>query len=152
MLGHCNRRAEDSPMHVTPYLFFPGTCEEAMTFYAEVLGADPPQIMRLSDMPPGDQAQMAGMPADAVMNAMLKKGGLDLMASDAPPGESVGMQGVSIHLALDSVAEARHVFEAFAEGGTVGMPMGETFWTPAFGTVADRFGTRWMVSVEDGAA
>jgi PhnB protein len=32
------------------------------------------------------------------------------------------------------------------------MPMGETFWTPAFGVVRDRFGTSWMVSVEEGAA
>jgi hypothetical protein len=25
------------PMHVTPYLMFPGTCEEAFDFYAETL-------------------------------------------------------------------------------------------------------------------
>jgi PhnB protein len=144
--------AEERAMHTTPYLFFPGTCEEAMRFYAEVLGADPPQIMRMSDMPPDDQEEMAGMPEDSVMNAMLKKDGVDIMASDMPPEESAGMQGVSIHLALDSVAEAHRVFGAFAKGGEVRMPMAETFWTPAFGTVTDRFGTRWMVSVEDGVA
>jgi PhnB protein len=86
------------------------------------------------------------------MNAMLKKGDFEIMASDTPPGETSGMAGMSIHLAMDSVAEAHRVFEAFADGGEVGMPMGETFWTPAFGTVRDRFGTSWMVSVEDGAA
>ena len=32
------------------------------------------------------------------------------------------------------------------------MPMGATFWTPAFGVLTDRYGTRWMVSVEDGVA
>ncbi|MGP1357806.1 VOC family protein [Roseicyclus sp.] len=139
-------------MHVTPYLFFPGTCEAAMRFYAEVPGADPPQIMRMSDMPPADQEDMAGMPPGSVMNAMLKAGGVEIMASDMPPGEGAGMQGVSIHLALDSVAEAHRVFDAFAEGGEVRMPMGATFWTPAFGTLTDRYGTRWMVSVEDGVA
>ncbi|MDG4647317.1 VOC family protein [Roseibacterium sp. SDUM158017] len=139
-------------MHVTPYLFFPGTCEEAMLFYAETLGTDPPHFVRMKDMPPEDQAQMAGMPPDAVMNAGLKKGAFEVMASDTPPGEDAGMEGVSLHLALDDVAEAHRVFDVFAEGGTVGMPMGATFWTPAFGTVRDRFGTRWMVSVEDGAA
>jgi PhnB protein len=139
-------------MHVTPYIFFPGTCEEAMRFYADVLGADPPQIMRMADMPQADQDQMSGMPADAVMNAMLKAGDLELMGSDTPPGETGAMAGISLHVAMDSVAEAHRVFAAFAEGGHVGMPMGETFWTPAFGTVVDRYGTRWMVSVEEGAA
>jgi PhnB protein len=109
-------------------------------------------VMRLTDMPPEDQANMAGMPDNAVMNAMLKKGDFEIMASDTPPGETSGMAGMSIHLAMDSVAEAHRVFEAFADGGEVGMPMGETFWTPAFGVVRDRFGTSWMVSVEEGAA
>jgi PhnB protein len=73
------------------------------------------------------------------------------MASDTPPEETAEMAGISIHLAMDSVAEAHRVFAAFAEGGSAGMPIGPTFWTPAFGTVRDRFGTRWMVSVVDGA-
>jgi PhnB protein len=144
-----HRTREEHAMHATPYLFFDGTCAEAMTFYAETLGADPPVIMRTTDMPPEDQANMEGVPADAVMNAMLKKGGFEMMASDAGPGDSPKMAGCSIHLALDSVAEAHRVFEVFAEGGAVGMPMGATFWTPAFGTVTDRYGTRWMVSVEE---
>jgi PhnB protein len=137
-------------MHVTPYLFFPGTCEEAMTFYARTLGTDPPHIARFTDMPPEDQAKMSGMPEDAVMNAMLVHEGLEIMASDGAQMEGGQMAGCSIHLALDSVDEAHRVFEAFAEGGEVGMPIGATFWTAAFGTVTDRFGTRWMVSVEDG--
>jgi PhnB protein len=138
-------------MHVTPYLFFEGTCEEAMRFYAQTLGTEPPTIIRLTDMPPADQEQMKGMPEDSVMNAMLKHGAFEIMASDTPPGETTGMQGISLHLAMDSVAEAHRVFDAFTQGGTVSMPMAETFWTPAFGSVADRYGTRWMVSVEDGA-
>ena len=28
------------------------------------------------------------------------------------------------------------------------MPLGETFWSPLFGTCTDRFGTSWMVDVE----
>lgn len=138
-------------MHATPYLFFDGTCAEAMAFYAETLKADPPVIMRMADMPPEDQAAMDGMPEDAVMNAMIKKGDFELMGSDGSAMEGGRMAGCSIHIALDSVDEAHRVFAAFAEGGEVGMPMGKTFWTPAFGTVTDRFGTRWMVSVEDGA-
>lgn len=31
------------------------------------------------------------------------------------------------------------------------MPMGETFWSPAFGVLVDRFGTPWMVSADSPA-
>ncbi|MBY6201394.1 VOC family protein [Maritalea mobilis] len=137
-------------MHITPYLFFDGTCEAALTFYAELLGAPAPEILRFADMPEADRAQMAGMADDAVMNATLRHGDLEILASDSAAGDGAGMTGASLHLALDSVAEAHRVFAGLAEGGEVGMPMGETFWTPAFGTVRDRFGIRWMVSVEDG--
>ena len=135
-------------MHVTPYLFFPGNCEEAVRFYADTLGTDPPDIMRMKDMPHEDQAAMEGMPPDAVMNAMLKKGDFEIMASDATPEDAGRMAGVSIHLSLDSTAEAQRVFDTFAEGGSVGMPMQKTFWATAFGTVADRYGVRWMVSCD----
>ena len=137
-------------MRVIPYLFFPGTCREAITWYAEVLGIETPQFMTLRDMPEEDRAAMAGMPEDAVMNVALVKGDLNIMASDSGPEDAQAMAGVSIHLGLDSVAEAHRVFDAFADGGEVGMPMQATFWTPAFGTVRDRYGVRWMVSVEDG--
>ena len=36
---------------------------------------------------------------------------------------------------------------ALSEGGQVQMPMEKTFWSPAFGMVADRFGVSWMVNV-----
>ena len=41
--------------------------------------------------------------------------------------------------------DARRVFDQLAEGGTVAMPVSETFWSPAFGMVTDRFGIPWMV-------
>jgi PhnB protein len=44
----------------------------------------------------------------------------------------------------------RRIFEAFADGGEVGMPLGETFWAPLFGTCTDRFGVNWMVNVDAG--
>ena len=137
-------------MHVTPYLHFSGTCDEAMQFYAQVFRTDPPQIFRYKDMPPEDQAQMPGVPADAVMNASITHPGGMIMADDVVFGEPQKMSGSSIHLGLPSVAEAHRVFDALAQGGEVGMPMQKTFWTPAFGTVADKYGTRWMVSVAEG--
>ena len=34
-----------------------------------------------------------------------------------------------------------------ADGGQVTMPLTQTFWSPKFGMLTDRFGVAWMVSV-----
>jgi len=41
---------------------------------------------------------------------------------------------------------AERVFQALAEGGTVLMPIQQTFWATRFGMLVDRFGLLWMVS------
>ena len=42
-------------------------------------------------------------------------------------------------------AQARRVFDALADGGTVQMPLAKTFFASSFGMLADRFGLPWMV-------
>lgn len=44
------------------------------------------------------------------------------------------------------MAEGRRVFDALSEGGKVGMAFGETFWSPGYGNLTDRFGIPWMVN------
>jgi PhnB protein len=40
------------------------------------------------------------------------------------------------------------MFDATAEGGTVVMPMQETFWAESFGMLTDKFGINWMFNCE----
>jgi PhnB protein len=39
-------------------------------------------------------------------------------------------------------------FHALAEGGTVTMPLQETFWAKRFGAVTDRYGLPWTINCE----
>ena len=137
-------------MQVTPYLHFSGNCDEAIHFYAKVFRTDPPDVFRFKDMPDDEKAKMQDVPENAVMNCSITHPGGMIMADDMVFGEPTKMAGNSIHLGLPSVAEAHRVFAELAEGGEIGMPIQEEFWTPAFGTVVDKYGTRWMVSVADG--
>jgi len=41
----------------------------------------------------------------------------------------------------------KRLFAALSDGGQVQMPLAKTFFSPAFGMVADRFGVSWMVIV-----
>ena len=135
-------------MQPVPYLFFQNTCAEAMRFYAETFGTGKPEIMSFDSMPEDEKAKMPGVPASAVMHAALKVGDGWIYASDDPSGETPAMAGTSIALSFPTVEEAKRVFDALAGGGEVRMSFEPTFWSPGFGTLTDRYGTRWMVMAD----
>jgi PhnB protein len=132
-------------MSFSPYLFFVGTCREAMTAYQSIFGGEL-QIVTAADMPDAPE----DAPADAIMHAaLILDGGALLMASDDPSATDAGPKtGIMVSYSASSPANAAEVFEALARGGEVQMPMGATSWSPAFGMCIDRFGTPWMVGAD----
>ena len=56
-------------------------------------------------------------------------------------------QGFALSLTVADPAEAERRFAALGAGGEVQMPLAQTFFSPRFGMVADRFGVSWMVYV-----
>jgi PhnB protein len=133
-------------MSLHPYLFFTSTTREAMARYHEILGGDL-EIMSAADLPAGEDMPFDAS-ADFVIHAALTlgDGGL-LMASDDPTGDGSGVKGAAVNLTLDDADEGRRIFESLAEGGRVDMALGETFWSPLFGSCVDRFGVAWMINV-----
>jgi PhnB protein len=126
------------------YLFFNGNCAEAMRFYERTLGGKLERMMTYADSPEAEKCPPGSK--DLIMHACLVLDGRMLMASDSAPGyENKGMSGFGLSLNYPTAAEARRAFDALADGGTVTMPLAETFWTDIFGMVTDRFGTPWMV-------
>ncbi|MEO6005796.1 MAG: VOC family protein [Opitutus sp.] len=132
---------------IEPYLFFGGRCEEALEFYRTALGARVLMMMRFSEspapMPPGS------IPPgfeNKIMHASVEVGSSSFMASD---GNESGakFEGFSLSITFATESEVERVFAALADGGTVGMPLGKTFWSPKFGMLTDRFGIGWMVSL-----
>jgi PhnB protein len=135
-------------MQVQPYLFFEGRCEEALEFYRQALDAHVDMLMRFEESPeaPPPGAVAPGS-EDKVMHASFRVGDSTLMASDGGCSGRSGFQGITLSLNLADSAEAERRFRALAAGGEVQMPLGATFWSPAFGMVVDRFGVSWMVNV-----
>ena len=131
---------------LNPYLHFNGQCEEAFNFYAKVLGGEIVAMIPHKGTPAEEH-----VPAEwrnKIIHARLMVGDKLLMASDTPPDRFDQPKGFSVTVGVDTAAEAERIFNAFAEGGTVRMPMGETFFAERFRMVADRFGTPWMVLCE----
>ena len=140
-------------MQVQSYLFFNGRCEEAIEFYKKTLGAKVEMMMRFSESP--EKAIHAG-PAESEQDHACV-----LQASAIPrswrrtacsDGTAAEFKGFSLSLNAKDEADARRLFAALSDGGQVHQPLIKTFFSPAFGMVADKFGMGWMVVVEQAAA
>jgi PhnB protein len=130
-------------MRFHPYLNFDGHCAEAFRFYAELLGGE------LEIMTHGDAPMAGDVPEswrDRVLHAALKVGDELLMGSDAPSDRFRAPAATYVSVHVDDREEAERIFNALAEGGRVEMPFQSTFWSPGFGSLADRWGTLWMVN------
>ncbi len=133
-------------MDLNPYLTFPGTCAEALEFYAEVFGGQVEAVQTVADSP------MAGdMPPEAqsqVMHGRVRIGERLIMASDDLQGTYEAPRGLYIQTAFDDVEKASRVFSRLAKNGQVVMPFGPTFWAAGFGMCRDRYGVPWMVNCD----
>ena len=136
-------------MELEPYLDLGGRCEEALNFYAKVFGGEITQLNRFEDAP-------AGMGVDPnqkqkIMHATFVSPSLKFMASDGRGGSEPPKSGnVTLSLATSDLSEVERVFNALAEGGSVEMPLEDTFWGARFGMLTDAFGIRWMLNCMKG--
>jgi PhnB protein len=137
-------------LQIQPYLFFEGRCEEAIAFYRRALGAEVMGLMRFKESP--DPGMITPGTEDKVMHAAFRVGESVVMASDGRCQGAASFQGFSLSLTVPDEAEAERTFNALGDGGQVQMPLTKTFFSPAFGMVADRFGVSWMVYVAPAAS
>jgi len=134
-------------MYIQPYLFFDGRCQEALDFYVSALGAKVEMSMKFKDSP--EPPQMPGVSGDNIMHSSFRIGDSVVMASDGFGKGKPVFQGISLSLAVKSVAEADRYFSALAKGGTIQQPLEQTFFASSFGMVTDKFGVPWMVIAGD---
>jgi len=136
-------------MQWTPYLVMDGNAEEAADFYAKALGGVVSEKMRFGDMPPGPQGPMPEEIKSRITHVRVVAGSQQLMLSDTHPGmaHQIGNH-VTISIGLDDPTCAREIFAALCEGAhQIVMPIQETFFSPAYGQVIDKYGVFFHVNV-----
>ena len=134
-------------MKVQAYVTFGGRCEEALEFYKKAVGAEVKDLLRWKDSPDAAMQPPPGY-EEKVMNASFRIGDTELMADDGMGAKEVEFKGLTLALSVADDAEAKRVFTALGEGGSVQMPLAKTFWTSSFGMLTDKFGVPWMVNVD----
>jgi PhnB protein len=124
-------------------LAFDGQCEAAFKFYERCLNGKITFMLAWRDSPMAKDAPPGW--GDKIVHATLVVGGTRLQGSDPTPKSYERPRGFSI--TLDPLEdEAEPLFAALSEGGTIQMPLQQTFWAARFGVVTDRFGVTWAIN------
>ncbi len=129
-------------MKVLANIDFDGDCREAFTAYARILGGEIRAMLSHRDMP-GMVENVPEERKDRILHVWLDIGDNALMGQDM--SDFSGRKGMSVTVVGETLEESKRVFEALADGGTVGMPFGPQPWSQGFGMAIDRFGVTWVI-------
>ncbi|MGB3762529.1 MAG: VOC family protein [Ornithinimicrobium sp.] len=126
-----------------PYVMFPGTTRQALTWYAEIFGGE-------ASFHTFEQFGREEGPPDAIAHGELSGpvvlGGADISGDE----ESVSMQGVRFALLGTTKSETmREWFATLSEGGTVTDELQKRPWGDWDGSVIDRFGVAWLIGFHE---
>lgn len=131
---------------ISPYLITNGNGQEAVKFYEDVLDAKVLAVQTFGENP-SPEGNVPEEVKNLILHAHLKIGNSELMISDNYPGNpfQVGNH-LSLAIMIKGADKSKEVFSKLEEGGNVEMPLQETFWSPLYGQVQDKFGVLWQVS------
>jgi len=119
---------------------FPGTCREALDFYAGAFGGEIEHLQTVGESP----LPASPEDADRIFNAVFAAGQLRFRASDGAPGNDprVG-HNFAMFVSCRGADQQREVFTALADGGRILFPLNE-----GFAMIEDRFEIRWMIALD----
>jgi len=128
---------------LTPYLFFSGTCEQALLFYQDCFQGKIESLVRFKEGPQKIEESYQ----EKIMHAEFKGKNLHFMASDGRPDQTIH-RGDNIQLSIicDNLEEQARLFKKLQQNGEVTMPLQKTFWKAQFGMLKDQFGIHWMLN------
>lgn len=127
----------------TPYILFPGTARQALTFYGEVFGC-PVELHTFQEFNRTDG------PSDAIAHGGLTAGRVALSGADVS-GDERPFRSEGMMLALLGTADPatlRTWFSRLSEGGQVVEDLQKRPWGASDGQVIDRYGVRWLIGFE----
>lgn len=136
-------------MRLSPYLMMNGNAKEAIQFYEKALDGKVLFNQTFGEMPEDPEFPLPEEAKELVGHAMIKVGETDLMFSDTFPGQNsqIGDQ-VTICLSTNDIEKSNRIFESLQQDGQVKMPLQETFFSPAYGIVTDKFGITFQIYTE----
>ena len=123
-------------MKLVPYLVFPGTCKEAMEYYASIFNGEITIMTTFGESPLDVSADLE----DRIFNSGLNAGDLQIKASDDMPGYETKIgTNISLYVVFPNKESKTATFEKLSEDGKILFPLDENF-----GMLKDKFDVQWM--------
>ena len=127
---------------LTTMIHFAGNCDEAISFYKDVLGAKIKNIHYFKDAP-ADHG-MEELPPHFVMHS-------EILIEDAIVNMSDGAQSsfsgdnFSFMITKETEECVSDLYHKLSEGGKIVVELAPAFWASMYGMVVDRFGICWQI-------
>jgi len=133
-------------MKLSTFINFPGTCEEAFNFYADLFGLEIKEMKKYRGTPAVDRVPDETW-WDKIMHAEIVLDGHLILACDLAPPDYKKPQGIRLKISADSLADGQHYFSTLSDGGETHIPFAPAFWTEGFGMCEDKYGVTWVIDV-----
>lgn len=130
--------------HLNPYLNFNGQCREALTFYQECLEGNL-ELQKVAESPMA--ARMPSEKGPLILHGALSRDGSVLLMGSDMIGNNL-RPGNSVNLCLNCTSdkEINTLFSRLSTGGTIKVPLHQSFWGATYGELKDKFGITWMLN------
>lgn len=134
---------------IRPYLIFNGQATEAIAFYADAFQSIDTSIMTFGEAPENPEHPIPIDAKNRVMHGYVSIAGEKIMFSDTF-SEAPASIGNNITLAIISndIEFMRQAFTKLAKEGDILMDLQETFFSPLYGSIRDKYGIEWQFSYE----
>ena len=131
---------------INTYLVTDGNGAQAVEFYKDAFDATITNLMFWKDGVPDCPKEYEHL----VMNAQLDINGIRLQISDENPDFDYKAGGnMTAALIVDSVETAKVLYDKLSKDAqTILMELQETFWSPAYANLIDKFGMMWQINAE----
>jgi PhnB protein len=126
-----------------PTIHFSGACDEAITFYKEVLGATVKEVAYARHAPP--DSGLNELPPNFVMHSELTIFDTPVYMTDGSE-KQVSSENFSFTIHFDTKEEVTSAFNKLADGGRIIEALAPQFWVSLYGFVEDKFGVGWQFS------
>lgn len=129
---------------LTTVVHFSGNCNEAISFYKEVFGAEVKNIAYFKDAPENSGMEESSLPPDFVMHSEILISGSTINMTDGAEKRPTG-DNFSFLITKETADEVTTLYNKLSEGGKVIEALAPVFWASMYGMVEDRFGVVWQI-------
>ncbi|SCT93031.1 Glyoxalase family protein [Staphylococcus xylosus] len=128
---------------VSPYLFFNGTCREALQFYSEILEGTIKGVMTY-----GEANEKVADDPERVIHSQLEVDGQLFMLSDIPKDDNSMLQDRNVYIVLefDSEEALTCAYNQLKADGEVQMELDDMFWGAKYAKLIDKYDIGWDLS------